>query len=232
MPNYINKYLACLNHYPPIKPQQPPHPYNTPVYGQKCQFFIPTTTNKKLTPAQLNHCQEVCGFSNNYAQSIDNTMQTAVSAISSSLSTRSWKDIEFWINKFLDYVATHPGAKILYHASKMHLWIHSDASYINEPKAWSRNGGYFYLLEKPKLPINPNDPPPKLNAPVLVHIKNIDPVMYYVQVSKTGSDFINSKDDATLWNELHEMVHIQGPTPIQFEKQCCHRYHHLHSCTT
>ena len=57
MTNHINNALARKHHYPPIKPQYSPHPYDTPVYGQKRQFFISTTTNKRLTPAQLKHCQ-------------------------------------------------------------------------------------------------------------------------------------------------------------------------------
>ena len=46
MPNYVNKALARLHHTPPIKTQHSPHPYNAPIYGQKCQFVIPTITNE------------------------------------------------------------------------------------------------------------------------------------------------------------------------------------------
>ena len=63
MQNYVNKVLARIHHPPPIKTQHSPHPYNAPIYFQKCKFVIPTITNEKLTPAQLNHCQEFCGFS-------------------------------------------------------------------------------------------------------------------------------------------------------------------------
>ena len=63
MSNYVNKALARLHNPPPIKPQNSPHPYNAPIYGQKHQFAIPNITNEKITYAQLNHCQELCGFS-------------------------------------------------------------------------------------------------------------------------------------------------------------------------
>ena len=63
MPNYVNKTLARLYHHFPIKPQHSPHPYNAPIYGQKRQFVIPTTTNEKLTSDQLKHNQEFCSFS-------------------------------------------------------------------------------------------------------------------------------------------------------------------------
>ena len=40
--------------------------------------------------------------------------------------------------------------------------------------------------------------------------------MSSAQESETGSVFINGKDAVPLRNALHEMGHIQGPTPIQF----------------
>ena len=44
---------------------------------------------------------------------------------------------------FLDYAATPPEAVITYKASNMVLSIHSDVSYLSEPKARSRAGGHF-----------------------------------------------------------------------------------------
>ena len=155
-------------------------------------------------------------FFNYYARTIHNTIQTAVSTITSSVSTSSWKDLKFRINQYLDNLATHPYPKIRYHSSQMHLWIHSDASYLNEPKDCSCNISFFDLSEKPKLPIKPNDLPPKLNEPVLFKSKIIDTVMSSVQESETGSGFINGKDADPLCNSLQEMGHIQGLTPIQF----------------
>ena len=100
----------------------------------------------------------------------------------------------------------------------MHLWLHSDASYLNESKARSCNGGFFYLSDKPKLPIQPEDPAPPLNAPILVDSKVINAVMSSVQ--ETGSGFINAKDAVPMRTTLHKMGHPQGPTPIQFDNKC------------
>ena len=46
---------------------------------------------------------------------------------------------------FLDYVATHPDAIIKFKHSNMILAIHSDASYLTEPKARSRADGHYYM---------------------------------------------------------------------------------------
>jgi hypothetical protein len=221
MPNYVTKALAQLHHSPPKKPQHSPHPYDyaKPVYGQKQQYAKPTSTTCQLTPAQVKFCQEFTGIFNYYAHAIeDNTTQTAVSSIASSISISSWKDISFQMNQFLDYAATHPDACIQYKASEMHLWLHTDASYLNESKARSHSGGYFYLSTKPKLPISPDGPPPPLNALTLVNSKIIDAAMSFVQES--GSRFINSKDAVPIRTTLQEMGHPQGPTPLQFDNKC------------
>ena len=47
--------------------------------------------------------------------------------------------------QLLNYAATHPDVAIRYHKSDMTLYAHSDASYLSEPQARSRVGGYFYL---------------------------------------------------------------------------------------
>ena len=49
------------------------------------------------------------------------------------------------MDHFLDYCATHPDAKIRYHASDMQLWIHSDASYLGEQEGKIRWGGHHFL---------------------------------------------------------------------------------------
>ena len=57
----------------------------------------------------------------------------------------------------------------------------------------------------------------QLNAPVLINSKITDTVVSSVQESETSSGFINGKYDVPLRNALHEIGHIQGPTPIQFD---------------
>ena len=54
------------------------------------------------------------------------------------------------VNQFLDYMASHPDAKIRYRASDMILNVHSDASYLTAPNARSRAGGIFFLRSLPK----------------------------------------------------------------------------------
>jgi hypothetical protein len=50
----------------------------------------------------------------------------------------------------LDYLAAHPNAKVKFRASDMVMNIHSDASYLTEPKACSRASGHFFMGWLPK----------------------------------------------------------------------------------
>jgi hypothetical protein len=53
-------------------------------------------------------------------------LSTAISATSSTIDA---------VSHLLDYYGTHPEASIRFYASDMQLKIHSDASYLSEPKA-------------------------------------------------------------------------------------------------
>jgi hypothetical protein len=52
--------------------------------------------------------------------------------------------------QFLDYMATHPDAKIRYYASDMILNLHSDASYLSVTGACSKAAGIFFLGSLPQ----------------------------------------------------------------------------------
>ena len=217
IPGFSQKALTRFQHLPPSSPQHSPHPWTPPKYGKNVQFVKDIESNPNLSKEQKKFAQEVIGTFLYYGRAVDNTILVSVGSIASTLSTSSWKDLHRRINHLLDYVATHPDAGIRFHASDMHLWVHTDSSYLTEPKARSRCGGYFYLSDKPKLPIRPDDPPPKLNGPVLVNSKVIDAVMSSTQEAETGSGYLNAKDACPLRVTLDEMGHPQGPTPLQFD---------------
>ena len=89
-----------------------------------------------------------------YARAINSTMLTSVVSIATHLSTSQWDNINNSINHFLEYAATHPDAKLTYKKSDMHLWVHIDTSYVNEPKESSQDRGYHCFRKKPNLPYN------------------------------------------------------------------------------
>ncbi len=56
--------------------------------------------------------------------------------------------------KFLDFMPCQEEAVLTYRASGMVLTIHSDASYLSEPKSRSRTGGHLFMAGKDEIPIN------------------------------------------------------------------------------
>ncbi len=119
MPEYVECALARFGHSIPNKPQHQPHLHTIPTYGATVQYAKPEDTS---------------GVFLYYGRAVDSTMLTALSAIASAQAEPT-EDTMKRCKLFLDYAATHQDAIITYHASDMVLVVHSDASYLSEPKA-------------------------------------------------------------------------------------------------
>ena len=111
------------------------------------------------------------------------------------------------VDQFLDYAATHPEATVTYNASDMKLVIHSDASYLNEPKSRSRGGGHYFLST------GTTDAPN--NSAALNVSKVIKAVMSSAAESELGALFMNAKTAVPMRKTLEELGHPQPLTPIQ-----------------
>ena len=102
----------------------------------------------------------------------------------------------------------------------MHLWAHSDASYLCESKARSRAGGVVFLSDSPKFPILPDDPPPTPNHTVIVVFNILDALMSSAQEAETGAGFVTACALVPARITLIELGHPQGPTPLQIDNHC------------
>ena len=105
-----------------------------------------------------------------------------------------------WSNWLLDYLATHPDAKIRYCQSDMRLLIHSDASFLVEWDAKSNYGGYFYLRWNQN-----NDEAQKINGAVDVSASLLPLVAISVAEAELGGTFYNAKKGKVLRLTLEEM---------------------------
>lgn len=97
----------------------------------------------------MNFIQQVTGTFLYYARAMDPTMLMALSAIAADQADPT-ENTHVKTLYFLDDVATHPDAIIIFKKWKMILAIHSDASYLTEPKARSRAGGHYYMADEDK----------------------------------------------------------------------------------
>ena len=141
-----------------------------------------------------------------YGQAVDSKVLVTLSSIASAQAAPTELTL-LLIKQLLDYVATHPDAILTYEKSDMVLAVHSDASYLSEPKARSRAGGHFFLTTED------NEPP--TNGAILNISKNMTSVMSSAADAELGAIYINACEAVPIQNLLQEMGHKQPKTPMQ-----------------
>jgi hypothetical protein len=109
--------------------------------------------------------------------------------------------------QLLNYLATQEDAVLSYHTNDMVLAVHSDESYLSEPKACSRAGGHFFLSSDPTIPPN--------NGAVL----NIAHIIKNGMSSATKVElvglYIMAREAVYIRIILEELGHKQPPMPLQ-----------------
>ena len=205
MPGYCKEALIRFNHTLQ-KINHQPYKHNEPKYGAKIQYAEQPDASPKLGKEETKFIQQVTGTFLYYARAVDPTMLVALSAIASEQASPT----EATLTKakyFLDYAATHPDAILTYKRSDMVLAIHSDASYLTEPKARSRAGGHFFLSS--------NDAVPQNNGAVLSIAQITRNVMTSAADAEIAALFVNTRQAIPARRLLEEMGHEQPPTPVQ-----------------
>jgi hypothetical protein len=91
----------------------------------------------------------------------------------------------------------------------MQLKIHSDASYLSEPKSKSRIGGFFYLGGKSYSRMAPLS-----NGPLLCHTTVLRHAVSSVAEAEFGALFVNAKEGIVMRTTLSEMGHKQDATDL------------------
>ena len=99
-------------------------------------------TLQRVSPRQWKEKLTFSKLSEHVCRAVDPTMLVALSAIAADQAAPTKNTLEK-VDQLLDYAVSQEDAVITYRASDMVLTIHSDASYLSEPKARSRSGGNF-----------------------------------------------------------------------------------------
>jgi hypothetical protein len=116
--------------------------------------------------------------------------------------------------QFLDYATTQDNAILTYKASNMILAIHSNASYLSEPKARSQAGGHMFMAGDNEILIN--------NGAVLNISQIIKSVMSSAAEAELGALFINAKTAIFMCTMLKELGHPQMQIPMQTDNSTAH----------
>jgi hypothetical protein len=176
------------------------------MYGAKKQYSQVEHISPAIDKAGKKFIQEVCGVFLYLALAVDGGLLPALSSLASQQANSTDKTMEL-CKQFLDYMGTQEDAIVIYHASNMGLAIHSDASYLSEPKSHSRMGGHMFMAGKDDIPSN--------NGAILNILQIIQAVMSSMAEADFGALFINVKTAISMSQTLAELGHPQPRTPMQ-----------------
>ena len=189
MPWYIPSALHKFQHKKPTRPQDAPHAWTQPVYGQRIQYAKDPSNSPLLNAIDTLRVQSINGTILYYARAIDPTLLPALNEISTSQAAPT-QDTMDKCNQVLDYVATHPLAVIRYRASDMILMTDTDAAYLVLPKARSRIAGHYYFTNRMD---DYTQGIPMANGPVLTECKTLRSVVSSSAEAETGGTFANAQ---------------------------------------
>jgi hypothetical protein len=214
MPGYVRAALHKFQHKWNGRHQDAPHSWNQPTYGAKVQHADHPDDSPPLDAKSITLVQKIAGTFICYAMAVDCTMLVALGSIASTQSkaTKNTFDEVTWL---LKYAASNPDAEIMYTASDMVLHVHSDGSYLSEPKACSRAGGHFFLSDLSCSPHKQPKTTPTSNGPIYSLSRIICNVMGSAAEAEIASSYMNGQEAIPIRTTLNEMGHPQPPTPVQ-----------------
>ena len=205
MPGYIKKALKQFKHKR-RKLQHQPYPSAIIKYGAKTQYATAQSTLPQLDKHGKKSIQQVCGKFLFLGQAVDSTLLCPISAIASQ-AAKPTKDTMKQTLQLLDYIATQEEAFLTYSASDMKLAVHSDASYLSEPRVCSRTGGHFFLSNEATIPAN--------NGIMLNIAHIIKTFMTSVTKAELAALYVMAQEAVYIRIVLTEMGHKQPSTPLQ-----------------
>ncbi len=113
----------------------------------------------------------------------------------------------------LDYLATHPDAKVRFWVSSMVMNIHLDVSYWTEPEACSRACSHFFMGSLPC-----NGKPIILNGVFHTLCAILQFVVASAAEAKLGALFLNCQEGMIFWLTLEDLgqpVHCDNATAVR-----------------
>ena len=96
----------------------------------------------------------------------------------------------------------------------MIVHIHSDASFLSEPEANIRAGGYYYLSTASADPNKSHIKQLPLNGPVYVECTTMRKFLARGMEAELGALFVNCHRGAATRIAIIDMGHTQPPTPV------------------
>jgi hypothetical protein len=207
MPKYMQKALKPFQHKAG-KLQHAPYQSAPIKYGAKKQYATQESMVTLLDNKAKQFIQQVCGKFLFLGRVVDSTLLCPISVIASQ-SSKPTEDTMQQTLQFLDYLATQEDSVLSYHTSNMVLAVHSNASYLSEPKACKQAGKHFFLSSNTTIPPN--------NGAILNTAHIIKNLMLSAIEAELAGLYIMARKAFYIRIILEELGHVQPPTPLQTE---------------
>jgi hypothetical protein len=114
------------------------------------------------------------------------------------------------LNCLLGFVSSHPNGRKVYRASDMIICVHSDASYLSRPRAWSVAGSTHYM-GSPAMTFLADDP---IKHPISTHSICIPVICSFVAEAEHGGLFVTARIAVDERNILADLGHPEPATVI------------------
>ena len=102
MPGYVKKAIKKFYHKPPKRPENAPHDWKAPIYGQRTQKRATQASTAPLLPPEKKQCiQVIVGTSLYYGLGIYSTILVTLSEIGGQQSTAKTDTEEIYV-KLMD----------------------------------------------------------------------------------------------------------------------------------
>jgi hypothetical protein len=190
------------------KLQHSPYPSVPIQYGIKKQYATQESNAPLLDNKAKGLIKQVCGEFLFLGRAVDSTLLCLISAIASQLS-KLIKDTMQQTLQLLDCLAMQEDTVLSNHTSDMVLAVHSDASYLSEPKVRSGARGHFFLSSDTTIPPN--------NGAVLNIAHIIKNIMSSATKAELAGLYIMARKGVYIRIILEELGHKQPPTPVQID---------------
>ena len=144
MPGYVQNALNRFGVTMNSEGTHSPLIYHPIIHGPQMEYV---DASPPIDGTKTKRIQQVIGVFLYYARAVDESMLCALNKLASRQADPT-EELERDVNRFLQYSATYPNAKLTFWPSDLVLFVHSDASYTSESRSRSRAGGFFYLGRK------------------------------------------------------------------------------------
>jgi hypothetical protein len=207
MPGYIKKQLLKYEHIMRWV-QHCPYSPEPKKYGAKAQSPTPHDNSRKLTDKEIKQVQKIVSSILYYARAVDMTVLMVLMLIACEQMKGTERTLEK-AYQVLDYMASHPDTVVRFQASDMVSNIHSDTSYLSEPKACSQACGHFFMGSVPR-----DRKPIKLNGAFHTLCSILRCVVASAAEAELGALFMNCQEGMIFKATLEDLGHPQPKIPV------------------